>query len=79
MIEEKQGLCKKMILVPEKDCWELEDGSFSVNIFWMQGCPDVVLEKIFEKKIGFVPRGGDIESLRYPKQYELIITSRDEK
>jgi hypothetical protein len=68
---------KKFILVPQKDSWDLEDGSLSLNIFWMQGCPDVVLEQIFEKKLGFIPRKGDIDALRYPKQYEITVTERD--
>lgn len=67
---------KTFVLHPEEDSWKLEDNSLSLNIFWMQGCPDVVLEQMLEKKLGFAPHKGDIDSLRYPKEYELTVSDR---
>jgi len=68
---------KKFVLHPEKDCWELEGGGLTLNVFWMQKCPDVVLDQMLEKNLGFVPHKGDIDALRYPKEYELNVTERD--
>ncbi len=68
---------KKFILHPEKDEWKLEDGSLTINVFWMQKCPDVVLEQMLEKNLGFVPHKGDIDALRYPKDYEITVTERN--
>jgi len=68
----------KFVLVPEKDSWKLDGEEMYFNIFWMQKCPDITLEQMFEKKIGFIPKGGDIDALRYPKDYEISVTPRSE-
>ena len=66
----------RFVLVPEEDSWKSENNGKMYNIFWMQGCPDVALETILERDLGFMPKKGDIDALRYPKQYEINVTSR---
>jgi hypothetical protein len=66
----------KFVLVPEKDSWKLESNGKLFNIFWLQGCPDIVLDQMLEKELGFIPKKGNIDLLRYPKQYEFIATPR---
>jgi len=75
---ERDSIMKKIkfILVPEKDSWQIEGEQVFLNIFWLQKCPDVVLEQLLEKKLGFIPHGGDIDALRYPKEYEIVVSGR---
>jgi len=67
----------KFILVPEEDSWKSESNNKLYNIFWMQGCPDIALERMLERDLGFLPKRGDIDALRYPKQYEIVVTERE--
>jgi hypothetical protein len=67
----------KFVLVPEQDSWKVESTGKMFNIFWLQGCPDVALDRMLEKELGFLPKRGDIDLLRYPNKYEFVATPRE--